>query len=305
MPEKYTGDIKEGICVSIRKLSKMLYVINGLQFLLGLVLLAGLWSEFYEQSDEILTLALGLMLLSSALTIIGLFSATRYQNRSYRESMENLEKLNSKLREQRHDYLNQLQIVYGLLELEEYEEARNYMEPVFKDIMKVNRALKTAQPAVNALLQAKMEAAERQGIDFYLEVGSQLSQLTMEPWELCKVLGNLIDNAITAVYQLEGERRISLEMREAKAFYKIIVRNNGPRIPEKDRKMIYNQGFTTKKGEGHGMGLYIVASVLKEAKGRIEVQSEEDETSFFVTIPRAVSKIRQSTLSFAGAKMTR
>lgn len=82
--------------------------------------------------------------------------------------MKNLENQNSKLREQRHDYLNQLQIVYGLLELEEYTEARDYLDPVFKDIMKVNRALKTSQPAVNALLQAKMDEAESQDIDFVL-----------------------------------------------------------------------------------------------------------------------------------------
>ena len=109
--------------MTIRKLARMLFVINGLQFLLGGGILIGLWNHLFEQSDFVLSLALGLMLLSSLLMIGGLFSYTHYQNRSYRESMENLEKLNSKLREQRHDYLNQMQIVYGLLELEEYEES--------------------------------------------------------------------------------------------------------------------------------------------------------------------------------------
>lgn len=43
---------------------------------------------------------------------------------SLRESYQNLEKLNSNLRAQRHDYLNHLQVVYGLMEMEEYEEDR-------------------------------------------------------------------------------------------------------------------------------------------------------------------------------------
>ncbi|MDO4306145.1 MAG: Spo0B domain-containing protein [Eubacteriales bacterium] len=287
--------------MTIRKLAKMLFAINGMQFLLCIGILAGLWKDVFQQADFVLDLAMGLMLLSSLLSIGGLFSVTRYQNQSYRESMQNLENLNSRLREQRHDYLNQIQIVYGLLELGEYEDARDYMRPVFKDIMKVNRALKTAQPAVNALLQAKMETAEKQGIDFYLEVGTQLSDLAMEPWELCKVLGNLIDNAVTAVSGLPGERRISLDMREAKEFYQIAVRNNGPEIPEQHRKQIFNQGFTTKKEEGHGMGLAIVASVLKEAKGGIRFESDHNETVFIVTVPKAVRK----PLSFPRAKMTR
>ena len=73
-----------------------------------------------------------------------------------------------------------------------------------------------SQPAVNALLQAKLEAAERLGIDLYLEVATQLAELPMEPWELCKVLANLIDNAMTAVEHLDGEKSIRLEMREHK-----------------------------------------------------------------------------------------
>lgn len=286
--------------MTIRKLARMLFVINGLQFLLGGGILIGLWNHLFEQSDFVLSLALGLMLFSSLLTIGGLFSFTHYQNRSYLESMGNLEKLNSKLREQRHDYLNQMQIVYGLLELEEYEEARDYMRPIFKDVMKVSWAMKTSQPAVNALLQAKLEAAERLGIDFYLEVATQLAELPMEPWELCKVIANLIDNAMTAVEHLDGEKSIRLEMREHKEEYQIAVHNNGPAIPEKNRKLIFNQGFTTKEGEGHGMGLSIVTGVLKEVKGSIQVESTDEETSFFVKIP----KRKRRGLSFAGMKVT-
>ena len=286
--------------MTIRKLARMLFVINGLQFLLGVGILIGLWNHLFEQSDFVLSLALGLMLFSSLLTIGGLFSFTHYQNLSYRESMGNLEKLNSKLREQRHDYLNQMQIVYGLLELEEYEEARDYMRPIFKDVMKVSWAMKTSQPAVNALLQAKLEAAERLGIVFYLEVATQLAELPREPWELCKVIANLIDNAMTAVEHLDGEKSIRLEMREHKEEYQIAVHNNGPAIPEKNRKLIFNQGFTTKEGEGHGMGLSIVTGVLKEVKGSIQVESTDEETSFFVKIP----KRKRRGLSFAGMKVT-
>lgn len=287
--------------MTIRKLAMLLFIINGLQFLLGIFILLGIKSGLFDQSELVLDLAVILILLSSLLSIGGLFSVYRYQNDSYRESMKNLEDFNCKLREQRHDYLNQLQIVFGLLELEEYEEARDYLRPVFKDIMKVNRALKTAQPAVNALLQAKMETAEKQGIDFYLEVGTKLSDLSLEPWELCKVLANLIDNAVTALSKAEGEKRISLEIREAGNFYQFAVRNNGPAIPSSQQRLIFSQGFTTKKEEGHGMGLFIVNSVLKEAGGDIMVQSDEKETSFLFEIPKG----SQKRLSFQRRKMTR
>lgn len=285
--------------MSVRKLSRMLFLVNGLQFLVGVGILLGLHMDVIGQSEAVLDLSVALVLLSSLLSIAGLLSVTRYQNHSYAESMENLEELNTKLREQRHDYLNQLQVVYGLLELEEYEEARNYLQPVFKDLMKVSRALRTSQPAVNALLQAKMEEAERQGIDFYLEVGTQLANLETEPWELCKILANLIDNAVTAVAGQEGERRVMLRIGEIGSEYCFLVQNNGPQIPKEQQKLIFSRGYTTKKGEGHGMGLAIVSAALKEAGGRIEVESSEEETTFAVTLPKREKKRAEKTDSRA------
>lgn len=199
---------------------------------------------------------------------------------SLRESYENLEKLNSELRMQRHDYLNHLQVVYGLMEMEEYKELKNYLQPVYKDMQKTGKALKTSKPAINALLKAKMDEAESKGIDVYMEVKSNLQELHVEDWELCKVLSNLFDNAITALAEKEGERKIELDITEDAKRYWFRISNNGPMIPKGLQKSIFRQGFTTKDGEGHGMGLYIVSNVLKAYQGEIKLLSEENETAF-------------------------
>lgn len=204
------------------------------------------------------------------------------------ESFYRVQELNGELRGQRHDYLNHLQIVYGMMELEEYEELHDYLEPIYKDMMKVGKAIRTSIPAVNALLMAKMSTAEANGIDFYVEVKSDLKNLRVEPWELCKVLSNLIDNAITALQEKEGERKMSLDISEDRDFYLFAVSNNGPVIPEEKRGVIFRQGFTTKKEEGHGMGLYIVAGILKENRGTIQLDSDEKETVFTVRFAKEV-----------------
>lgn len=192
--------------MNIKKTVKALLIINGLQFVAAFLLWLVIGSQVLGRVNPAIYLTIGIMLLSSLLTIMGLYMASRYQNDSYRESMKNLENLNLKLRAQRHDYMNHLQVIYGLLELGEYEDAREYMEPVFKDITRVTRAMKTSQPAVNALLQAKMESAEKKGVDMIVEVGTPLKEIPLEPWELCKLLANLIDNGITALEEKEGEK---------------------------------------------------------------------------------------------------
>ena len=203
-----------------------------------------------------------------------------------RESYENLEKLNSNLRVQRHDYLNHLQVVYGLMEMEEYEELKSYLQPVYKDLLKTGKALRTSKPAINALLKAKMDEAESRDIDFYIEVKSDLSNLHVEDWELCKVLANLLDNGMTALGSKEGEKKIELEITENQEFYRFDVSNNGPMIPKEMQEHIFKQGITTKKGEGHGMGLYIVSNVLKAYGGTIKLTSEENETVFSFELPK-------------------
>ena len=205
------------------------------------------------------------------------------RNDALRESIDNLCELNDKLRMDRHDYLNHLQIIYGLMELEEYDEMNSYLRKVYKELLKTGKAVKTSKPAINALLAAKMAEAEAKGIEFLIEVKSDLKQLTIEDWELCKILSNLIDNAVKAFEDNDAEeKRIRVNITETPERYIFSVEDNGPKIPEDIRDSIFKKGFTTKKEDGHGMGLAIVCEILSENGGDIELSSDDDETVFTV-----------------------
>ena len=226
----------------------------------------------------ILTLCLAWILL--------LYEKLRRRYDSLAESFGQIQKLNAELRCQRHDYLNHMQVVYGMAELEEYEELLDYLEPIYRDIMKTGKAIRTSVPAVNALLMAKMGTAQALGIDFYVEVKSDLKRLPMEPWELCKVLSNLIDNAVTALSEKESGRKMILDISEDRERYLFSVSDNGAPIPKERQTAIFRPGFTTKKESGHGMGLYIVSGVLKKSGGSISGKSDEKETVFTVSLKK-------------------
>ena len=90
--------------------------------------------------------------------VIGLFHYIGTLRKEYDTlllSYRNMENLNRTLRSQRHDYMNHLQVVISMIELEEYDNLKEYLEPVYLDIQKTGKALKTSKPAVNALLSAK------------------------------------------------------------------------------------------------------------------------------------------------------
>lgn len=276
-----------------KKIVKTLLCINGIQFFIGIAVLVSAVIRMFGEVNNIIFVSVGFMIITSMLSIFVLYYFYLKQNNNLEESMRNLEELNLKLRSQRHDYINHMQVIYGLLELEEYEEAKKYLQPVFKDIMKVSKALKTKQPAVNALLQAKMEAAQKEKIDFFMEIRTDLKNIPMEAWDLCKILANLIDNGITALLQKSENRELHVELWEDKESYFFSVYNNGPQIPKEHIANIFKQGFTTKKEEGHGMGLAIVKRIVKDNDGKINVVSDEKRTSFHIELKKRLYDISE------------
>ena len=51
---------------------------------------------------------------------------------------------------------------------------------------------------------------------------------------------------------------------------------------------IFVKGVSTKKDEGHGMGLSIVKEILNANRGNISLRSNEKETVFTVTFEKGV-----------------
>ena len=272
--------------LNVKKIVTGLLIINLMEFCIGLIMWLWLGKAIISKVGSYAFLSMVLMLISCLITIIGLYFAITYKNDNYTDSIRNLEELNLRLKAQRHDYLNHFQVIYGLMTLGEYDEAKRYIDPVFKDIMKVSKALKTAQPAVNALLQSKIETAEQKKIDLFLEIRSDLKYIPMEAWNLCKVLANIIDNGMRALTEVEPEKNLYVIIGEEADSYTFEISNNGPEIPKKHLEDIFKQGFSTKKGEEHGMGLYIVSRIVKEAGGTVEVISDAAKTCFYVRLPK-------------------
>lgn len=200
-------------------------------------------------------------------------------------AFENVEKLNRDLRAQRHDFLNHIQVLYSLMELDEYEETRLYLNRLYGDIIKVGTKLKTESVSINALLQAKANEADKKGIIFDMTIKSRMANLPIGDWELCRILGNIIDNAFYALLETEQSKKVvTLQIYEGIRSFEIRIRNNGPYIPEKMVRKIFEAGVTTKKdGDEHGMGLFIVKELLEEKGHRIQLEQEGD-VCFHITL---------------------
>ena len=169
------------------------------------------------------------------------------QSEMLEDAYTQLEDLNGTLRAQRHDFKNHLQVVFGLIGMGEYKEAQAYIERVYGDIQLVSSALKTASPAVNALLAAKAADCAERGIRMEVRIRSAWQDLPLPGWEMCRVLGNLIDNAIDAMAgSATGKKQLLVETGEGLHDFTFRVFNTGSRIPPERLNDIFERGFTTK-----------------------------------------------------------
>lgn len=280
--------------LNIRKAARFAVVINALQVgTMAAVLLYVILSGRLDRQVEILALAVVMLIVTwgAALDIREALNAQRIadQAKMLEEAYGQLEDLNGTLRKQRHDFMNHLQVVFSLMELGDSAEAMQYVESVYGDIKKTGNALKTAIPAVNALIAAKRQDCAERGIEFEINIGSGWPDLPVPGWEMCRVMGNLIDNARDALLESDEpvNRRITLALDETPAAFTFRVSNNGPKIPEALLERIFDMGFTTKS-DGHGSGLSIVEEILRQYGGSIDVESDEKATTFSVSIPKNI-----------------
>lgn len=97
-----------------------------------------------------------------------------------------------------------------------------------------------------------------------------------------QVLINLLSNA--AKYSPENST-ITVSCSETEKDTKISVIDKGVGIPKKEIPLLFNKFHrvrtTHNKTKGYGLGLYICAEIIKAHKGKIGVESKENEGSVF------------------------
>ncbi len=293
----------------VKKAAFFSIAVNVLEIIAGLVMVVlvnRMLTAGVEEAIARMTMLLCVTIVGwGAITDIGasLTSLRMVQKtQELEEAYGQLESLNREMRAQRHDFMNHIQVVYSLIEMNEPGEAMAYMDKIYGDMQRVSRMLRTACPAVNALIQAKVVEAEQRGAELKLSIAAKWDDELMPAWEICRVLANLIDNALDAALSSEHPEgvkpTVELVLGEDLRSWFFSVRNNGERIDEKTRARIFDPGFTTK-ATGQGMGLYIVSQAIAQLGGKITLESTDVDTVFSGFVPRKRLQLGENSVENA------
>jgi two-component system, CitB family, sensor kinase len=202
------------------------------------------------------------------------------------EELTGVKKLAWSLRAQNHEFMNKLHTIAGLIQLEEYEEALEFISDVAKLRSNISNILteNIKDPSLSALLLAKYSKAEECRVKLQIDEKSMLKRLPekMSSGDITSLVGNLIENSLDEVRN-DGTGFIYVKIVEQEHLLNIEVKDNGGGIPSEYWEKIYEQGFSTKEGQrGHGM--YIVKKIVDESKGTISFDSKEG-VHWMITIP--------------------
>ena len=193
--------------------------------------------------------------------------------------IENLEGSNKRLQENydsvrafKHDFNNIMQGIGGYIASNDMVGLNKMYKSIINECQEINEKQSInsdiiTNPAILNLINNKILIAEKNGIKIKLNVYVDLNSLNISTYDLCRILGILIDNAIEACSGCE-EKVISIKFLKDKFNNRnLIIIENPYKNYLIDIKKIYEKGFSSKKDKiSHGLGLWKVKQILKKNK---------------------------------------
>lgn len=135
--------------------------------------------------------------------------------------------------------------------------------------------------------------AERQNIDYQIQMPAHLSDAVYDEDKFEKIILNLLSNAFK--YTPSGGR-IQCVVKIANEHLNISIQDSGPGLSEEDRSKIFNRYFQIDHGQGTGIGLALVAELVELYGGHIRVDSNEGEgANFQLNLPYLTKQFENRT----------
>ena len=193
------------------------------------------------------------------------------------EYYKELELQQTKLRQFKHDLMNQFTVLATYLDLGETAKAGEYLKELGAEASKLSVSY-TKDTLVNAVLNAKQQKAQALGLK--VEIYIDVADLRYNPSDLCTLIANSLDNAIEAN---PPDGLISMTMMHEE---ENIVFNCSNRFKAVPHKMKDGSFETSKKDKlNHGLGLRNIKEAVKRMGGTVDIDTSGGVFSLTATLP--------------------
>ncbi|MBP2099149.1 sensor histidine kinase [Enterococcus rivorum] len=129
--------------------------------------------------------------------------------------------------------------------------------------------------------------ASKKGMVIHVETSSPSLIMEGDTEKLVRVFNNLLSNALKYG---KGGKNIIIEVQKVGTEAVIVVRNDGPQIPQKSIDQLFDRFYRVEESRsqetgGTGLGLAIAQSIVALHGGYIYAKSDREWTSFIIHLP--------------------
>lgn len=186
--------------------------------------------------------------------------------------IESLDRLTYKLKAQRHDFNHHISCIYGLLDLNNIDEAKKYAKELLKDVQEVNNIVNIENSTILAILNNNLTVAKEKDIEVDLNIDIP-KELKINSMDISIILGNSLSNAIEACENLK-KKYIKLYMYMKGEYLIIKIKNS-----KKEDVFIDENSYETTKidKENHGFGLKNIKYIVDKYDGLLKIEQSKEE----------------------------
>jgi signal transduction histidine kinase len=151
---------------------------------------------------------------------------------------------------------------------------------------------KEREPAIemtelNRVVRDVLELAQGRAKDHKVRLETRLAEglprVPVDPEGLHRALLNIVGNAIDAVEDAKSPQvLVQTAVEPGGEWLQIVVRDNGPGIPEEKQEDIFKPFMSTKGAKGTGLGLAVSRKILREHGGDILLESAPGKGCRFI-----------------------
>ena len=173
----------------------------------------------------------------------------------------------------RHDFGNIVQALKGYIDTQNYEGLERMSKSLMKECQDINNMgildpniIKNS--AIYSVLTNKYHLAQEGDITINVQVEMDFKEIEQYTYELCRILGILLDNAIEAARDCENKIVNVKFIKDTKVNRNLIIVENTYNEIDIDVDKIFEKGYTSKQdtSKEHGLGLWNVRKMLNRLK---------------------------------------
>lgn len=178
------------------------------------------------------------------------------------------------LRRFKHDWSNNMTVIYSMLKMDKISELKQYVsELIIQNTEHSSTEIYNIRNAgLFGIITSKVNQAHDLGVNVELSVIGEVENIPgVKISELCEIIGIFLDNAIEEAGKTD--KSVSIKLQNNDRFIELSISNTCLNTP--DMRMICKEGYSTK-GENRGMGLAIANKIIDKYKNILHITSYEE-----------------------------